>query len=53
MDEKILDIRTDLIQLLENKKSEMSVNVYEYIQQIIHSIDREEKEKEILFDVKL
>ena len=37
------EVKTDLIQLTENRKSEMSVNVYEYLQQIIQSIEMNNK----------
>jgi len=39
INQKIIYIRTDLVKLLEERKSEMSINVYEYINQIIQTID--------------
>jgi len=39
MNRDLDEVKMDLVQLTENKKSEMSVNVYEYLQNIIQTIE--------------
>lgn len=46
MENQITWIRNDLESLVEKHKNEMSVNVYEYLWQIIQSIDITLKNKE-------